>query len=204
MSDVASEKIEQILIERLKQGLMSSKIVYACPGLMWLCLCVLGPTELSRGDLFQSQELKTMLRDFVISLRSYDLPGLGFRVSFDFCVWLLLPGVLDPNALMNLKKKGRATEWMPSFMCLRPMRCKAPDTWIMPSANFHFRCDHAPASPPGGRFCFQCKAAQTTPHIADFVDSVLRNRHRPSQPAPRRLVARSRTGVIRHLHRRLC
>jgi hypothetical protein len=165
MSYVASEEFEG-----LKQGLMSSKIVYACPGLMWLCLCVLGPTELSRGDLFQSQELKTMLRDFVISLRSHDLP-------YDFCVWLLLPGVLDPNALTSLKKKGRAIEWMPSFMCLRPMRCKAPDTWIMPSANFHFRCDHAPASPPGGSFCFQCKAAQTTPHIADFVDPVLRNRH---------------------------
>ena len=171
MSNDAYEKTEQTLIERLKQGLMSHNIVYACTGLMWLCLCVHGPTELSRGDLFQSQELKTMLRDIVISLRSHDLP-------YECCVWLLLPGVLDPNALMNLKGKGRAIEWMPSFMCLRPMRCKAPDTWIMPSANFDFRFDHAPVSPPGRRFCFQCKTAQTTPHIADFVDSMLRNRHR--------------------------
>jgi hypothetical protein len=97
MSDVTSEKIEQILIERLKQGHMSSEIVYACPGLMWLYLCVLGPTELSRGGLFQSKELKTMLRDFVISLRSHDLPGLGLGLALIFACGYSFLACLTPT-----------------------------------------------------------------------------------------------------------
>jgi hypothetical protein len=159
--NIASETNTQILIENLERTGEFRGVVLTSAGLMGLCLGVHGPSELSRIDLFKSQELKSFLHDIVMH------PP---QVPYAYCVLLPLPGVLDRDTLMNLKKKGRAIDWMPSFMCLRPMNCKAPDTWIMPSANFDFRCGHAPASPPGRRFCYECKAAQTKPHIADFVD----------------------------------
>ena len=137
----------ELLMEDYRRGCKG--IVASCD-LISLCLCTHSPSELSRGDIFNgdifnSKQIINILNTLEITNR--------FTTH---CVLLPLPGVLSQETLMALDAKGRAVEWMPSFICLRPIACKAPASWIMPSACFEFCCDYAPSC-VGREFCVQCK-----------------------------------------------
>ena len=138
------------LIEHYKRG--GQGIVMTSSNLMALCLCALGPSELSRGDIFNSQEIGSLLNTLVMMRPHFPIA---------YCVSLPLPGVLGQETLKSLNGNSRATEWMPSFMCIAPMVCKAQASWIMPSPNFDFHCDHAGASRSSRLFCAQCKLPLT-------------------------------------------
>jgi hypothetical protein len=129
---------------RTRQG-----IVMTSANLMALCLCALGASELSRGDTFNSREMSSLL-DTLVMMRPH------FPIAY--CVSLPLPGVLGQETLNSLNGNGRATEWMPSFMCLPPMACKAQASWTVPTANFDFHCNHAGASRSSRLFCAECKS----------------------------------------------
>jgi hypothetical protein len=139
--EAVSSNIEHLL-EDYRRGCKS--IVANC-GLISLCLCTQSPSELSRGDIFNSQPIINLLNTLEM-----------FHRFTTHCVLLPLPGVLSQETLMSLDEKGHAVEWMPSFMCLRPIACKAPASWIMPSASFELCCDHAPSC-FGREFCVRCK-----------------------------------------------
>lgn len=137
----------QSLIEHYRRG--GQGIVMTGSNLMSLCLCALGPSDLSSGDIFNSQEIISMMKTLLMMRPHFPIT---------YCVSLPLPGVLGQETVKSLNGKGRPVEWMPSFMCLHPIACKAPSSWRMPSASFDFRCDHVP-SHSGRTFCTQCKQA---------------------------------------------
>ena len=137
----------QRLIEHYRRG--GQGIVMTGSNLMSLCLCALGPSDLSSGDIFNSQEIISMMKTLLMMRPHFPIT---------YCVSLPLPGVLGQETVKSLNGKGRPVEWMPSFMCLHPIACKAPSSWRMPSASFDFHCDHVP-SHPGRTFCTQCKQA---------------------------------------------
>ena len=105
------------------------------------------------------------------------------------------------NPRCGPERKGRAVKWMPSFICSRPIACKAPADWIIPSARFEFCCDHAPSCCDRD-CCIQCKHAGQ-PHFKGITQLILRIRHCISQRAPRGFVARSCAAIIKYFYRRL-
>jgi hypothetical protein len=140
--ETVSCNIERLVEDYNRRG---CKGIVANCGLISLCLCTHSPSELSRGDFVNSHRIINLLNTLEIANR-----------VITHCVLLPLPGVLSHETLMTLDGKGRAVEWMPSFTCLRPIACKAPASWIMPSACFEFRCNHA-LSCFDREFCVQCK-----------------------------------------------
>ena len=97
----------QRFIEHYKRG--GQGLVVNGSNLMTLCLCTVGPSQLSRGDIFNSREMVDMMNTLVM---------MSSHFPVAYAMSLPLPGVLGPETIKSLNGKGRAIEWMPSFMCL--------------------------------------------------------------------------------------